>query len=398
MDVEIPPIPERYDAYRAELRRFIQEKRPRIEWKPRTGLRVPESLADVTELRRWVRDLHGAGYVLARLAGAGTDPFEARILAEEIARAGIPAVLGNPLVTTAIERFGTEEQRRRYLPLAARGDHIWTQLFSEPNAGSDLASLETKARREGDHYVVDGQKVWSTWAQWADYGYLLARTDPTVEKHRGITAFLLDMRSPGVEVRPLREMTGTTDFNEVFLEGVRIPAENVIGEPGAGWRVATYSLVHERSDVAGGGGSTVRELVELARGERRNGRPALEDGAVRQQLGRFLAASRIQQYLGWKSATRASRGESTVWEAPLSKIFFSELNLSMVEFALALEGPSSVLVEGDPLAVEEGRWQDRFLYARAWTIAGGSNEILRNLVAERGLGLPREARPAKETP
>ena len=385
MDVTVPPIPDDYAPFREKLRRFLSDKRPRIEWKPRSGLRVPDRESDVTELRRWVRDLYDAGFI-------SSDEFEQRIFAEEISRAGFSAALGNPLVQTAIERFGNEEQKMRHLPPIARGDHIWTQLFSEPNAGSDLASLATKARREGDVYVVDGQKVWSTWAQWADYGFLLARTDPDAEKHRGITAFILDMRSPGVTVRPLREMTGTTDFNEVFLEDVRVPAANVIGEPGDGWRVATYSLVHERGDVGGGGGSTttVRELVELARRERRGGRPTIEDGEVRQQLGRFIAASRVQKYLGWKSATRAARGTPAAWDAPLSKIFFSELNLAIDEFALALQGPRSVAVEGDSLAVEDGRWQDRFLYARAWTIAGGSNEILRNLIAERGLGMPRD--------
>jgi alkylation response protein AidB-like acyl-CoA dehydrogenase len=395
MDVEIPPIPASYDGFRAKVVRFIEEKRPRLDWKPRAGVRVPDSEANVAELRRWFRDLFDAGYVLHRASAPDADPFEQRILAEEITRAGLPPVLGNPLAATAIERFGTEAQKRAYLPAIPRGDHIWTQLFSEPNAGSDLASLETRARRDGDAYVVDGQKVWSTWAQFADYGYLLARTDPDAEKHRGITAFILDMRSPGVDVRPLREMTGTTDFNEVFLEGVRVPVENVIGEPGDGWRVATQSLVSERSAVGGGEGglgATVRELVALAKTSRRNGRAASEDGHVRQELGRFLAAARVHKLLGYKSATRAARGESSVWEAPLSKIFFSELNLAMDELALALEGPSSILTEEDPLAVEGGRWQDRFLYARAWTIAGGSNEILRNLIAERGLGMPREAK------
>jgi len=385
MDVRVLDIPDRYEPYRAKLRRFIAEKRSRIEWKQRTGMRVPEREADVAELRRWVRDLHGAGYRDRR----ALDPFEARIVAEEISRSGLPAVLGNALVQTAIEKFGNDEQKKKYLPAIASGDHIWTQLFSEPNAGSDLASLEMRARRDGDVYVVDGQKVWSTWAQWADYGYLLARTDADAEKHQGITAFILDMKSPGVEVRPLREMTGTSDFNEVFFEGVRVPAKNVIGNPGEGWRVATYSLVNERSTVGGGGGGgsgeAVRELITLARSLGRSG-----EASVRQEIGRFIAASRIQKALAYKSATRAARGEANVWEAPLSKIFFSELNLAIDEFALGLQGPCSVLVEEDPLAMEDGRWQDRFLYARAWTIAGGSNEILRNMIAERGLGLPRE--------
>ena len=157
-------------------------------------------------------------------------------------------MLGNPLVAGALKHFGTDDQRATYFPPMARGEHIWTQLFSEPDAGSDLTSLQTRATRIGDEYVVVGQKVWSTWAQWADYGYLLARTEP-VEGAGGITAFILDMHSPGVDVRPLREMTGTTDFNEVFFDEVRIPAANVIGAPGEGWRVAGASLAEERTGV-----------------------------------------------------------------------------------------------------------------------------------------------------
>jgi alkylation response protein AidB-like acyl-CoA dehydrogenase len=273
----------------------------------------------------------------------------------------------------------------------ARGDHIWTQLFSEPDAGSDLTSLQTRAQRDGDAYVVVGQKVWSTWAQWADYGYLLARTEP-VDGPAGISAFILDMRSPGVDVRPLREMTGTTDFNEVFFDEVRIPAANMIGGPGEGWRVAGASLAEERSGVGGGGGDPVARLVDVARHHNRGGLPALRDGAVRQQIGAFAARARIQRHLGQRVATKAARGEISPADAPLSKIWFSELNLEMAEAALALQGARSMASEGDQLSFEDGRWQDAFLYARAWTIAGGSNEIMRNLIAERGLGLPREPR------
>ena len=333
--------------------------------------------------------------VAEEYGGLGLDPLSTALALEALGYGctdgGLVFAIGAHLLSAVVPLwlFGSDEQKKKYLPAIASGDHIWTQLFSEPNAGSDLASLEMRARRDGDVYVVDGQKVWSTWAQWADYGYLLARTDADAEKHQGITAFILDMKSPGVEVRPLREMTGTSDFNEVFFEGVRVPAKNVIGNPGEGWRVATYSLVNERSTVGGGGGGgsgeAVRELITLARSLGRSG-----EASVRQEIGRFIAASRIQKALAYKSATRAARGEANVWEAPLSKIFFSELNLAIDEFALGLQGPCSVLVEEDPLAMEDGRWQDRFLYARAWTIAGGSNEILRNMIAERGLGLPRE--------
>lgn len=396
MDVKVPEIPEAYDDYRARLRAFVAEHAPRLEWKPRAGLRVPDSAADVEALRAFARALHDAGYVQQRFSTDRLDPYEQRILEEELSSTPVLR-LGNPLVAGAIKAYGTPRQQQRYLPAMSRGDHIWTQLFSEPDAGSDLASLTTRAERDGDDYVISGQKVWSTWAQWADYGYLLARSEPEPGPP-GITAFVLDMRSPGVEVRPLREMTGTADFNEVFLDGVRVPAANVIGQPGDGWRVAQASLLAERAGVgAGDGAGVMHELVEVARTHHRGGRVLLECDDVRQQVGELVARLRVQRALGYKIATKAIRGTQDVWDAPVAKIWFSELNLTLCEYALRLMGPRSLLVEGDPDACAEGAWQDRFLYARAWTIAGGSNEIMRNLIAERGLGLPREPRGTSRT-
>ncbi len=392
MDVEVPPIPASYDSYRSELRDFIARNKPTLAWKPRAGMRVPDDAADVDALRTWVRALHGAGYVTATYADPPADQFETRIIIEELNCTGIPWVLGNPLVGGALVAFGTEQQRDQFLPRIASGEHIWTQLFSEPDAGSDLTSLKTRAVLQGDHYVVSGQKVWSTWAQFADYGYLLARSEAEPGPG-GISAFILDMRSPGVTTRPLREITGTTDFNEVFLDEVRIPVANVIGRPGAGWKVAAASLLQERGGVGSGGTeSLVAGLVELARAARRGGRPAIADSAVRQDIARLVARARIQRYLGHAIATKVAEGSLAAWDAPVTKIWFSELNLELNDYAVTLQGPRGALIEGDELAVEDGRWQDRFLYARAWTIAGGSNEIMRNLIAERGLGLPREAR------
>ena len=387
MDVDIPEIPSRYDAYRQSLREFIADNLPELRFRQRSGLRAPEDPEDVVKLRRWVRGLHDAGYGPHR-----DDPHEARICVEELERTQVPYVLGNPLVAGAIVHFGTEQQRATYLPAITTGEHIWTQLFSEPDAGSDLTSLQTRAVLDGDHYVVSGQKVWSTWAQFSDFGYLLARIG-TGSGRDGITAFILDMKSEGVTTRPLREITGTTDFNEVFLDSVRIPAENMIGEPGAGWSVAQASLAHERGTLPG---EKERDpagvLVRIARQRRQRGKPAIEDSAVRQQIGRVAARSRMELYLGYQIETRAAKGQTNVWDAPLVKIWFSELNLEVADYALRLLGAHGALVEDEPLAYEDGRWQDAFLYARAWTIAGGSNEILRNVIGERGLGLPREPR------
>jgi alkylation response protein AidB-like acyl-CoA dehydrogenase len=394
MDVIVPDIPDTYDGYRQELRCCIAENRPALAWKQRTGLRVPELESDVELLRGFTRAIFDAGYVLDRFSATAGDRNEQRILEQELGRARVPTVLGNPLVSGALKHFGTDEQRTTYLPPMARGDHIWTQLFSEPDAGSDLTSLRTRGHLDGEDYVIVGQKVWSTWAQWSDFGYLLARTEP-IEGSSGITAFILDMKTPGIDVRPLREMTGTTDFNEVFFDEVRVPVANVIGAPGEGWKVAGASLAEERTGVGGARGSSdpMLRLIELARQHKVGGRIALESDAVRQEIGALAARSRIQRHLGQRMATKAAKGQFTAWDAPLSKIWFSELNLEIAEKALALQGARSMITEGDDLSYEDGQWQDAFLYARAWTIAGGSNEIMRNLIAERGLGLPREPRP-----
>ena len=242
---------------------------------------------------------------------------------------------------------------------------------------------------DGDSYVVSGQKVWSTWAQWADYGYLLARTEPVLGAG-GITAFILDMRSAGVDVRPLREMTGTTDFNEVFFDEVRIPWPTSSAHPArvGRWRGPAWWKSAPGSGGGGGGGDpcsdSSRWLINRTPSARSRTAPSANTSAS------LIARARIQRHLGQRMATKAARGQISAADAPISKIWFSELNLEIAETALALLGARSMLVEGDELSEDDGRWQDSFLYARAWTIAGGTNEIMRNMIAERGLGLPRE--------
>ncbi len=387
MNVDIPEIPASYDAYRQGLREFIAANLPKLAFRQRSGLRAPEDPEDVAKLRKWVRSLHDAGYSSKR-----DDPFEERICVEELEATRVPYVLGNPLVAGAIKQFGTTQQRETYLPAIVTGEHIWTQLFSEPDAGSDLASLQTRAVQQDDHYLVSGQKVWSTWAQFSDFGYLLARIG-TGTGRDGITAFILDMKSEGVTTRPLREITATTDFNEVFLDSVRIPAQNIIGEVGAGWSVAMSSLAHERGTLPGAKErNPAGALVRVARERQRGTKPAIEDSAVRQQIGRVAARSLMERYLSYQIETRAAKDKSTPWDAPLGKIWFSELNLEVADYALRLLGCRGALVEDEPLAYEDGYWQDTFLYARSWTIAGGTNEVLRNVISERGLQLPREPR------
>jgi alkylation response protein AidB-like acyl-CoA dehydrogenase len=387
------------ETFRAEVRAFVAEHAPAIP--RRAGVRSAENEAELKALKNWTARLFDAGYVGAdwpvEFGGRVDRSAEhAIVVSEELARAGVPGVpSGSALASHALIHYGSDEQRRRHLPKIRSGRELWCQLFSEPGAGSDLASLRTRAVLDGDTYTVSGQKVWTTDGHWADYGYLLARTDSEAPKHKGISAFIVDMRSEGVTVRPLRELTGTSDFNEVFLDSVQLPVEAMIGSPGQGWVIANATLAHERTSV---GAAVVKlrlaidGLVELARRVTIDGRPAIDSDRVRDRIGEFSAEVEALSALTYANLTRWLRGTERMHDGAMAKLMFSELNLEIARFAVELGGEAGVLVEGDTDALDDGRWQDEWLYARAYTIAGGSSEIMRNLIAERGLALPRERR------
>jgi alkylation response protein AidB-like acyl-CoA dehydrogenase len=387
------------ETFRAEVRQFIAQHAPKIA--PRAGVRSAENETELKALQQWTARLYEAGYVgadwPAEFGGrADRSPEHAIVVGEELARAAVPGVpSGNALASHALIHYGTDEQRRRHLPEIRAGRQLWCQLFSEPNAGSDLASLRTRAVHDGETYTVDGQKVWTTDGHWADYGYLLARTDSDAPKHKGISAFIVDMRAPGISVRPLRELTGTSDFNEVFLDSVTLPAEAMIGAPGQGWAIANATLAHERTSV---GAAVVKlklaveALVALASRITLGNRPAIASDLVRDRIGGFTAEVEALSALTYANLTRWLRGTERMHDGAMAKLMFSELNLEMARYAVELAGEAGVLVEGDPDVLDGGRWQDEWLYARAYTIAGGSSEIMRTLIAERGLGLPRERR------
>ncbi|MBA4024932.1 MAG: acyl-CoA dehydrogenase [Gordonia sp.] len=386
------------EEFRAEVREFVAAHKPAIA--PKAGVRSAETVEELELLKAWTGKLFAAGYLggdwPTQYGGLGSSHSAEHsvVVGEEVARARAPLMTGaGNLVAHALFDFGTDEQRARYLPGIRSGREIFCQLFSEPSSGSDLASLRTKAiRTDGGGYRITGQKVWTTHGQWADYGYLLARTDPDAPKHKGISAFILDMRLPGVDVRPLREMTGTSDFNEVFLDNVELTPDTLIGEPNKGWLIANSSLGHERSGVAANAvrlRQNVEALKDLAKNVTRNGRPAIEDGYVQDRLGALSASVEALSALVYANISRWSRKSERAYDAPMSKLLFSEIGVEVERFALELSGESGILIEGDPGAVDHGRWQDGFLYARAYTIAGGSSEIMRNIIAERGLGMPR---------
>jgi alkylation response protein AidB-like acyl-CoA dehydrogenase len=318
------------------------------------------------------------------------------IFNEEVARVRAPGplnVLGLSLAGPTIITHGTDEQKKRFLSKILSCEEIWCQGFSEPNSGSDLASARTRAELKGDEFIVNGQKIWTSLAHLADWCMLVVRTDPDAPKHRGLSYLLVDMHSPGVTVRPLRQMTGESEFNEVFFEDVHVPRENLLGRLNDGWRVATTTLMNERGTGALASVTRYRivfdEIVDLARSTIRNGEPATKDPVIRQQLAQFYVELEMMRFTAYRTFSKILKGGDPGPEGSISKLAWSELNQRMQEFVIALEGPASQLVRGSPHAIQGGRWQHHFLRSRANTIEAGTSEIQRNIIAERILGLPK---------
>ena len=289
---------------------------------------------------------------------------------------------------------GTDAQRDRFLGPMLRGDEVWCQLFSEPGAGSDLAGLATRAVRDGEEFVVDGQKVWNSSAHYADWGILLARTDPDAPKHRGITYFLLDMRTPGIDVRPLRQITGAAHFNEVFLTGVRIPADNVVGPLNGGWGVTVTTLANERTLIGGAGASRGERFDGLVQLARHHG--LADNACFRQRLADTYVKTMVISYLGWRVQSALSRGGQPGPESSVLKLLVSQQEGEVGDLAMALLGAQGTLFRyDDPV---DDPWQMQFLNQWGSKIGGGTAEVQRNIIGERVLGLPAEPRADKDTP
>ncbi|RMD82649.1 MAG: acyl-CoA dehydrogenase [Candidatus Dadabacteria bacterium] len=323
--------------------------------------------------------------------------IEQIIFQEELARAGSPQLvnlLALSMVGPLIIDHGTEEQKRRYLKPILTAEEIWCQGFSEPGAGSDLAAVATRAVREGDEYVVNGQKVWTSYAQYADFCILLARTDPRAPKHEGLTMLIVDMKSPGVEVRPLRQMNGDSEFNQVYFEDVRVPVTSVIGREGDGWRMAIAMLMYERATLTFQrqlqSRVALEDLLRFAREFTLRGRPAIEDPVMRQRLAQAYIENEALRLTSLRHLTKQLRGEPPGPEGSMEKLFWSEMFQRTLELAMAIAGPYGQLAPGDPRAPMKGQWPHLYLYSRGRTIAAGTSEIQRNIIAQRVLGLPRD--------
>jgi len=297
------------------------------------------------------------------------------------------------LIGPTIIAFGTDAQKKRFLPYILSADEIWCQGFSEPNAGSELANVRTDSRLDGDQYVINGQKVWNSYGWAADWCALLTRSDPNSTKHQGLTYILVDMKSPGVEVRPLKQLTGESEFCEIFFHDVRVPAANVLGKVGDGWNVAIGTLAHERATLGAGVQIALKRqfdrLVELSHSTIRNGKPAAEDPVIRQKLCQCYTEIEIMRLNQMRAISRINQKGVPGPEGSVLKIFWTELNQRFQQIATELLGPYATLSKGDPHAIDDGQWAYSFLRARGNTIEAGTSEIQRNIVGHFVLGLPK---------
>jgi alkylation response protein AidB-like acyl-CoA dehydrogenase len=293
--------------------------------------------------------------------------------------------------------YAQPKQLERYVPPAMRGEEVWCQLFSEPAAGSDLAGLRTRAERDGRDWIVNGQKIWTSGAHFADYGILVARSDPGARKHDGLTFFFLDMKSPGVEVRPIKQISGTSNFNEVFFTDVRIPDEQRLGEVGAGWKVSLTTLMTERLAVGDAPGPDFDDIFALARTLTLEDGPAVKNPAVRERLADWYVKTQGLKYTKFRTLTALSRGQTPGPEASITKVVSASKLQEIASFGLDLLGMAGGVMDAD-IAPLQAWFQEALLYAPGLRIAGGSDEILRNIIAERVLGLPPDVRVDKDLP
>ena len=383
-------------AFRDEVRDFFAREIP-AGWDYPSGTDSFEiGEQEFARLRAWQKKL--AAHRLIGITwpeaygGRGASPLYDAILRDEMVRAGAPPtinVLGITLCGPALLHHGTEEQKERYLARMLSGEEIWCQGYSEPGSGSDLASLRTRAELRGDDYVVSGQKVWTSDGQYADWMFCLVRTDANAPKHRGIGFLLIDMHTPGVEVRPLRQMTGGSEFCEVFLNDVVVPPENMVGAPTEGWQIANTVLGYERGTQALSGCSRFEadfaRLLELARGAS----GLAGDPRVRQRTAQLKIELSILRLIALDGLARLRDGRAPGAESSMGKLAKSELEQRLYELAVELQGPYAALREG-ARSIDAGRWHWRMLWSRAATIYAGTNEIQRNIIAQRVLGLPRQ--------
>jgi alkylation response protein AidB-like acyl-CoA dehydrogenase len=385
------------EAYRAQVRIWLEANQP-PPLTPSERERISEDLL-WDRNKRWHKKLYAAGWVgmnwPTAYGGRGATFIEQVIFQQELGRLGLPMginVLGIIMTGPALMQWGTDAQKQRYLQPIIAADEIWCEGMSEPGAGSDLAAMQTRADLQGDYFVVNGQKVWTTHAHRSDFCQLFVRTDPDAPKHKGMSCVLVDMHSPGVTVRPLKQISGDAEFNEIFFEDVKVPKENLLGPLNAGWQVLVATLMHERfgiSETIGGTEVILAQLAELARTiPLDGGAVAAADDDIRQQIAQFAIEVAAKKYNGLRALTKRLKGQQPGAEASIGKLISTELSQRMTKFAMRLLGGFTMLERKSAFA-PDGDWMRRILSSEALTIAGGSSAVQKNMIGERVLQLPK---------
>jgi len=362
-------------------------------------------LSPLDQAKLWQKRKHDGGWACIGWApefgGRGASPIEEVIWRQEEARYDLPStffLIGQGMIAPTLMAWASDEDKARFLPPLASGEEVWCQLFSEPAGGSDLAALRTRAERDGDGWVINGQKIWTSGAHFSDYGVIVVRTDPNVPKHKGLSYFYVDMKAPGVEIKPIKQLTGDSDFNEVYFTDVKVADSQRLGEVGQGWQVALTTLMNERAAIGGGFGQMdVSLALAVAKELEIDGRPAVEDAAVRARIADWYVQESGLKYTGYRSLTALSRGALPGPENSIGKLVGAPKMQAMASFLIDLLGASGAIAD-EKLAVQAGVIQRAYLGAPGLRIAGGTDEIMANIIAERVLGLPQEPRLDKGIP
>ena len=392
--------------FRAEIRDWlssnaIPKKDSKDAWRPKEGDRD----GGLSEAKEWQAKKYEGQWACLRwpkeYGGRGANAIQQVIFSQEESKFKVPRgyfEIGLGMCGPTVMAYATEEQKRTYLPRMAKGEDIWCQLFSEPAAGSDVAGLRTKCVQSGDTWTVNGQKVWTSGAQFSDWGILVARHDSSQFKHKGLTFFFLSMHSDGVEVKPIKQISGHSGFNEVYFTDVKIPDSQRLGAVGDGWKVAITTLMNERLAVGDATGVDAGEALDLAMRTEINGKPAIQNDAVRASIANWWVQKSGLKYTKYRTISALSRGETPGPEASITKVISANKLQEIGSFGMDSIGMSAILRPEEDDAIGLGGFQSGFMYAPGIRIAGGTDEILRNIIAERVLGLPQDPRNDKDVP
>ena len=391
--MDLNPTPQE-EAFRQQVRTWLASNRPKAMHQRGTV----DGQTWVERAKEWQRRLYGAGYLALawpkEYGGQALDPMSQAIVNEELARANVPGVIGSNSISMlgpTLITWGTEEQKRRYLPKILTAQEIWCQGYSEPGAGSDLASLRTRAQLAGDEFIVNGQKVWTSGAHIADMMFALVRTHPDAPKHRGISYLLINMRSPGITVRPLVQMNGEADFCEVFFDNVRVPRENLVGELHQGWKVANTTMVHERNWLGSTPKRAFDNLLDRARAQKRDGKALSSHPLYRQRLADLQIQVETMRLHSLRLLSNAIHQRQGGVESMVAKLVGCELSHQMAIAAMDMLGDYGMLARGEQRALDRGAWSTHWMGSIARMFGGGTSEIQKNMIAERGLGMPKSS-------